>query len=105
MLRITEIFEKENIVTLRLEGKVSGVWVSELEKIRLYYSHEENKAVILDFTGVTFIDNNGVRMLENIKDERVRIINCSPFIRLLICNLIISNRNSLEIDSKGEMND
>jgi hypothetical protein len=84
---------------------VSGIWVSKLEKIRLYYSDEKNKAIILDFTDVTFIDMKGVRMLENIKDERVRIINCSQFIRLLICNLIISNSNSLEIDSEGEMND
>jgi anti-anti-sigma regulatory factor len=89
MLRITEIFEKGGIITLRLDGKVIGVWVSELEKLCLLYRDERNKTVVLDFSGVTFISKEGVGMLENIKDERVKITNCSPFIVELLGNLIM----------------
>ncbi len=92
MLRITETSQDEKRVTLRLDGKVVGTRVSELEELCLHYRDEKNKTIVLDFGGVSFIDSNGVKMLEKIKDERVKIINCSPFIRSLLCNLIISNK-------------
>ena len=91
MLRITEISHDEKTITLRLDGKVVGTRVSELEKLCLHYRDEKNKAIILDFMGVSFIDSNGVKMLEKIKDEQVKITNCSPFIRSLLHNLITSN--------------
>ena len=92
MLRITETSQDEKTITLRLDGKVVGTRVSELEKLCLHYRDEKNRAIILDFMGVSFIDNNGVEMLEKIKDERLQIINYSPFIRSLLHNLIISNK-------------
>ena len=90
MFRITEIPKDEETVTLRLEGKVIDMWIPELKRICLYNRKEKNKRVVLDFSGVTFIDDNGVRMLESIKDERVEIINCAPFIGSLLRNLIIN---------------
>jgi hypothetical protein len=66
-----------------LEGKLIGMWIQELERIRLYHRKEKNKTVVLDFSGVTFIDKKGVRMLESIQDERVKIINYPPFIQSL----------------------
>lgn len=92
MLKITETSKDEKTVTLRLDGKVVGVWVSDLERQCMYYRDEENKTVVLDFSGVTFIDNKGVRMLEKIKDERVKIVNCSLFTGALLHNLITSNK-------------
>jgi anti-anti-sigma factor len=96
MLRITEISEDDKTVTLRLDGKVTGTRVSELEELCLHYRDEKNKTIVLDFEGVSFMDSNGVKMLEKIKDERVKITSCSPFIRSLLHNLITSNirRNS-----------
>ena len=92
MLRITETSEDEKTVTLKLGGKVVGTSVSDLEKLCLHYRDGKNKTVVLDFSGVTFIDNNGVRMLEKIKNERIQIINCSLFIRSLLSNLINNNK-------------
>lgn len=90
MLRITETFKDEKTVTLRLDGEISNAWVSELERPCLHYRDVENKIVVMDFSGVTFIDDNGVRMLEKIKDNRIRIINCSLFIQSLLPNLVNS---------------
>jgi hypothetical protein len=50
----------------------------------------KNKSVVLDFSGVTFIDKKDVRMMESIQDGRIEIINCSLLIDLLLCNLIIN---------------
>lgn len=92
MLRITEITEDDKTVTLRLDGKLISMCVSDLEKLCLHYRDEKNKTVVLDFSGVTFIDSNGVRMLEKIKNKRIRIINCSLFIAALLSNLINNNK-------------
>jgi anti-anti-sigma regulatory factor len=84
MLRITETSKDKKAVILRLDGKVVGEWVSGLEKLCLHYRDEENKNIVLDFSGVTFIDNKGVDMLWKIKNGRIKMVNCSPFIRLLL---------------------
>ena len=92
MLKITETSEDEKMVTLRLDGKVIDAWVSDLEKLCLHYRNEKNRIVVLDFLGVTFIDSKGVKMLEDIKDERIKIINCSLFIEALLHTLISNNK-------------
>jgi anti-anti-sigma regulatory factor len=92
MLKITETSKEEKTVTLRLDGKISDDWIRELERVCLHYRDEENKIVVLDFLGVIFIDDNGVRMLEKIKDNRIRIINCSLFIQSLLSNLVNSDK-------------
>ncbi len=61
MLITTEISKSDRTVTWRLDGNVVGMWVSDLEKFCLNYRDEKNKTVVLDFSGVTFIDNKGVR--------------------------------------------
>jgi anti-anti-sigma regulatory factor len=96
LLRITEIFDDGDEVVMKLEGKVVGVWVPDLESICLFHRDEMNKVVVLDFSGVTFIEEKGLRMLQDLKNERVRIVNCSPFIYSLLNKLISrdsGNRN------------
>jgi len=88
MLRITETYEDKKTAKLRLDGKIAEPCISELERVCLYYTNEKNKRVVIDFTGVTFIDNKGIRVLEKIKDKRIKIINCSLFIQLLLRNLL-----------------
>ncbi|SRR5579885_3503910 len=94
MLRITEVSKDDKAITLRLEGRLVGMWIPELERICLYHRDEKNKTVVLDFSGVTFISKKGVEMLENIKDKRIKIINCSEFISSLFCKLVIHNNKS-----------
>lgn len=94
MLRITETSEDEKTVTLRLDGKMAGTLVADLEQLCLRHRDEKGKAVVLDFSGVTFIDNKGLRMLKKIKDNRIMIVNYSLFIETLLDlhKLISSNR-------------
>lgn len=92
MLRITEVSKDDEEITLRLEGKLVDTWIPELERTCLYHRDEKNKTVVLDFSGVTFIDKKGVRMLESIQDEKVKMINCCPFIQSLLSNVVINDR-------------
>ncbi|MGB7290730.1 MAG: STAS domain-containing protein [Thermodesulfobacteriota bacterium] len=91
MFRITEIYLDKKIAKLSLEGKIVKYCIPDLKKLLLRYRDIENKSVVLDFAGVTFIDNTAVRMLEKIKDDRIKITNCSLFIHSLLRNLVCSN--------------
>lgn len=88
MLRITLTYQDKEAVTLRLDGKFVGACVSTLKKECLTYQDKKNKTVILDFSGVSYIDSNGVRILESINDEKLQIVNCPMFIEKLLENLI-----------------
>ncbi|MGI0014790.1 MAG: STAS domain-containing protein [Nitrososphaera sp.] len=94
MLRITETSVDEKTVTLRLDGKVISTTLSDLEKLCLHYRDRENKTVLLDFSGVTFMNNAGVKMLKRIKDERIKIVKASLFIETLLRIEGINNGNS-----------
>jgi anti-anti-sigma regulatory factor len=91
MLRITEVSEDDKTVTLRLEGKIVNEWILVLERACLYHSDKKNKTLLLDFSDVTFISEEGVKMLESIKNGRVKITNCSPFIRSILPSLVTDN--------------
>ena len=48
----------------------------------------KNKIVLLDFSEVIFISDEGIKMLENIRNGRVKVTNCSAFIRSILPGLI-----------------
>ncbi len=88
MLRITEMFEDVKTITLKLDGKLVGTCISHLEEQCLNYKAKKNKTVLLDFSGVSYIETDGVRMLESIQDEKFQIVNCPLFIEALLQDLI-----------------
>lgn len=88
MLRISCIDQDENLTVLKLDGKISGTCVSNLREECLRYKNEYKQITVLDFSGVTYIDPDGVKMLEDIKDERVHIVNCQLFIKTLLGDLV-----------------
>ena len=66
MLRITTR-ESQGTVTLRLEGKLAGPWVFELERSwHVTKQVEAGKKFLVDLTGVTFIDSAGKNLLASI---------------------------------------
>lgn len=79
LLRITRILENGSPVTLRLQGKIVGEWVTLLEQeCRTTIQREER--VVLDFGEVTYIDPRGLGMIWNLPMRRVTIINAPTFI-------------------------
>jgi anti-anti-sigma regulatory factor len=58
-----------------------------LEGICKCHLAERNLDVTLDFSGVTFIDERGLEMLLKIRDMRLKIVKCSPFIKTLLNGL------------------
>lgn len=74
MLRITEQRESEQgSVVLRLEGRLAGLWVEVLNTSCRQILATEQRCVVIDLTGVTFIDADGKAILCRLWGEGVTL--------------------------------
>ena len=83
MLRIDKVYENLSTVKLKLEGTLVGEWVLLLEEKTLECL-ENNKKVLLDFSGLRFVDEHGMEMLRRLPPEKIAITNCPRFIEELL---------------------
>jgi anti-anti-sigma regulatory factor len=85
MLRITEDFENGKTVRLRLDGTISPASLGDLEEVcSRHQNGSEDKVILLDMSGVVFMTNDTAIKIVRLRGERLRIINCSPFIEALL---------------------
>ena len=79
MLRISLENSANHVVTLRLEGSVAGLWVSEAQEAceKLL---AEGRTVNLNLSDVSFIDQDGVKFLANLISKGVKLVDCSLFV-------------------------
>jgi len=74
MLRITAN-DSPRALTFRLEGRLEGPWVRELEKCwRGLLDKPKRQAVCVDLTGVTYIDAAGKARLAEMHDQGAQFI-------------------------------
>ena len=72
MLRITT-----NGARLKLEGRLSGPWVGELE--RLVGAHPKSERLTFDLSGVTFVSRPGAQLLRRLS-LRAALTGMPPFV-------------------------
>ena len=85
MLRITENFENDNTVRLRLDGTVSETSFAEVEEAFTRHAENSREAiVVLDMAGVVFMNNAAAQKMVQLRGARIRFVNCSPFIETLL---------------------
>lgn len=84
MLRITENLENGKTVRLRLDGTVNAASLPELEEICSRHQGADAKIILLDLAGVVFMNDETAKTLVELRNDRLRIINCSPFIEALL---------------------
>ena len=82
MLRISRAAGSDNAIVLRLEGQVVGPWVDELERVchETVRNQRGTPRLILDLTGVSFLDANGIALFRKLVTGDVSIANYSVFI-------------------------
>lgn len=74
MLRITAN-ENPRVLTFRLEGRLEGPWVHELEQCwRSMLDDPSKPTVCVDLTGVTYIDAAGKARLADMHQRGARFI-------------------------------
>jgi len=91
MLRITENLENGATVRLRLDGTISQSSFAEVEDACCRYQGNQKQTILLDMAGVVFMNNEVASKMAELRNERVKIINCSPFIETLLNSAGTSN--------------
>ena len=83
MVRLTVISQSPEEARLKIEGWVSGadVGLLEAEGTRLL---GESQRLILDLSGVPFMDREGLSLLERWAGERLRLCGASTFLHTLL---------------------
>jgi len=87
MLRITKTFEDDAKVIVRLDGKIVASTAAELDEACRQYCNDRAKTLALDFSGVTFIDDDGLGTLKKIRRRGIAMVNGSPFVEILLGGL------------------
>lgn len=67
MLRIT-VQRDVSPLTLKLEGRIAGEWVEELERAWTAEC-DQGRLINLDLTGVTFVDEEGKKLLSRLFEQ------------------------------------
>lgn len=83
MLKIDVAEQAQTGVTVRLEGRMVGPWVEELQRACEPYLGNGH-ALTLDFAGVSFIGREGVALCRDLRQRQARFTNCSPFVKELL---------------------
>jgi anti-anti-sigma factor len=87
MLRITKTFEDDETVILRLDGRVDSSTVAELQEECDSYKDSPEKTLLLDFSGITFISQSGLKLLQKLKNGRIKLAKGSLFVETLLSDL------------------
>ena len=83
MLRITHLGDPDSVSTLRLEGKLLGLWVDELARFCSELPCSSN-TVQLDLSAVTFVDEPGVALLRELQTRGALLSGCSRLVAELL---------------------
>ena len=74
MLKITTLIHAKS-TTLRLEGRLAGPWVQELERCWDFtVTTTTNHTLTVDLSAVTYVDSDGKDLLKKIHQQGARLV-------------------------------
>ena len=78
MLRIT-VEKKGGVITFRLEGKLQGEWVAELERCWIFARNTSpTRQLCIDLSSVDFVDESGKTLLVRMVLQNVKLYASNP---------------------------
>jgi anti-anti-sigma regulatory factor len=75
MLKITTLTENESM-TFKLEGRLAGPWVQELERcwVSTVNGTKKREPFSVDLSAVTFVDSDGKNLLKKIHRQGAKLV-------------------------------
>lgn len=80
MLRITVVESSAEGVRLRVEGRVMGGWVEELQRSCDVHALCDGIRLTLDLADVSFVDAAGIELLKGLRSRCVTLLSPSPYV-------------------------
>ncbi len=97
MMRITEIEGDDRVARLRVEGDITQRTVGELNASSASYLGGQ-RTLLLDVSGVRFVDPTGVEVLRDLEPRGAVLIGCSGFLRELLRSDAADDGVGAEVD-------
>jgi anti-anti-sigma regulatory factor len=99
VLRIT-VEENSEAIVLKLEGRLTGPWVEELDRVWEQTAPALNKKKLsLDLRETTFADAGGIQILKAIYSQTgARILAGTPWTQYLADEVTAGNSNSTKLE-------
>lgn len=91
MLKITTRQDGE-LITLVVEGRLAGPWVQELEDYWSHIANDRKHGAVVNFTGVTFIDQSGQTLLHRLWQEGAELEATGCLNNCLVDQITASSR-------------
>jgi anti-anti-sigma regulatory factor len=93
MLKITEQRDAApGSMSIILEGKLAGPWVEELNAYWSQISGNQQRGVVIDLTGVTFIDADGKELLTKLWQQGAELRAAGCLTRCVVEEITGSGR-------------
>ncbi len=87
MLRITVITQSE-LTVLKVEGKLAGPWVAELERCwQMVISGTHQERLLIDLTEVAFVDSAGKELIRKICGQGADVAVTGPLMTSIVNEL------------------
>ena len=83
MYKIMVINEKNNSVTIGVDGRIVDQCMTSLEQL-VNNCLSKNFSVTLDFAGVNYISEISVAKVRQFIEKGIKVINCSLYVEALI---------------------
>jgi anti-anti-sigma regulatory factor len=93
MLKVTTTAQNQ-MVTLKLEGKLAGPWVQEVNRVWIDAAQSPRKGCVVDLRSVTFIDRSGQALLANMSRQGAELIAADCLTRDIVDEIRNSNLES-----------
>jgi len=91
MLRISVNNAPGEVITLILDGQLTGRWVKLLKST--YALQAKSGQVAIDLKNVSFADREGIALLRSLVDSRVEMRNVMPFMAEQIVRAATESRD------------
>lgn len=79
MLKITDDPAPASHRVFRLEGRIAGPWIAELQSL-CDAALREGSLLTLDLAGVSFVDRSGAGLLRDLVQRRVALVGSTAFV-------------------------
>ena len=86
VIRVTVNQESPNLTTVHVEGKLSGSSATEAVASCCRQLQSQGFRLKLDLTDLTFIDQGGKMLLQEILDGQNQLVGCSQFVQMVLNN-------------------
>ena len=101
MLKITTLREAQSI-TLRLEGRLAGPWVEELERCWMAtVSAKTRHPLSVDLSAVTYVDAEGKDLLKKIHHEGAKLVASGCLTNCIVEEITQGVRSGKDIKCTG----